>query len=137
MSHQFSVYSKAATARLLGVAIGLVKKLQIFANAVWVYVQGNRPTFISKTRYELDHIESRSDRSADIEITPVGAFSYTAYNLSKGSSYRLWSLPGEGLQCECKDFERQKEAGKQTATCKHRLAVNQWLNDTFPIPVHA
>ncbi len=137
MSHQFTVYSKVATARLLGIAVGLVKKLEVFANAVWVHVQGNRPTFISKTRYQVDFLESRADRSAEIEITPTGIFSYIAYNLKSGNSYKLYSLPGEGLQCECKDFERQKWGGKDTPTCKHRIAVNQWLNDKFPMPAHA
>ncbi|WP_287127521.1 hypothetical protein [Candidatus Cyanaurora vandensis] len=127
----FTVFTKTATARILGVAVALVKKLQVLAKTIWVYVQGKRPTFISKTRYKVDYLESRLDRSADIKITPVGGFSYTAHNLSNGKEYRLWCAPGRGLQCECKDYERQVQGGKVNPTCKHKLAVNQFLSDRF------
>ncbi len=136
-SHHFTVYSKAATARILDIAVALVKEIRIFANAVWVHIAGRRPTFISKVCYRLDYLESRTDRSTDIRVTPVGAFSYIAYNTSKATVYRLWCSEDLGLQCECKDFEWQKISGKYNPTCKHRIAVNQWLNDKFPIPTYA
>jgi len=136
-SKGFTVFTKTATARILGVASSLVVRIKIFANAIWVYIRGKRPTFISKTQYQRDHLESRLDRSADIEVTPLGAFSYTATNTEKGTSYRLWCEAGRGLQCECKDFERQIWGKQVNPTCKHKLAVQQFINDTFPIPNRA
>jgi len=133
----FTIFTKTATARILGVEVNRVKEIREFKKVIWAKVKGQRPTFISKSRYQQDHIVSRIERSAEIEVKPIGGFSYTALNRSNGNTHKLWCVPGGGLQCECRDFQRQQAGGKVNPTCKHKLAVRQWLDDTFPLPTHA
>jgi len=132
LQHQtFTIFTKTAVARILGVKVHQVKEVRVLPKMIWVYVEGQRPRFISKSAFNRDYLEKRIAASAEITVEPLAGFSYQATNLKNGHTYRLWCIPGGGLQCECADFERQKVGGKVNPTCKHRLAVQQWQDTTL------
>ena len=117
------VYSVAAVRRLLGLASSVKVVLKEFACVVWVWVKGQRPTFISKALFKQHFAEWRKAQSKGLKVTERldRPNAYTVRNEYKDSTYIVETL-ANGVCCPCEDFKNQLEfLGR--GCCKHGYAV--------------
>ena len=119
--------SKSAVSRILMVAKSKVRKVSEFFNAVWVWVQGQRPTFISKQAFIRDFRISRIDSSRDLQMVNLSTsklFSkFTVYNPDSDSYYSVCEAEGE-WSCTCDDIV----AHSKKIPCKHICKVRWGFN---------
>lgn len=117
------VYSASAVRRLLGVAAGVAVRIQKFAFVIWVHVQGQRPTFLSKVLFRFHFAEWRKAQARGLTATQWvdQATRFTVRNENKGSAYVIDCSPSR-LNCTCEDYKNQVEfIGR--GCCKHGYAV--------------
>ncbi|NET31367.1 MAG: hypothetical protein F6K19_05115 [Cyanothece sp. SIO1E1] len=116
------VYSRAAASRILGLLYRRVNHLKVFNNAVWVWVPGKRPTFLSKKLFEQHFHEWRMQQAQSLTVMENGPGTWTVYNPKRGTCYRV-SLEAQEYTCECEDFKSQAVYLEQQPLCKHCWAV--------------
>lgn len=127
-------YTKTIALRLL---IGLAKKVKqvreflnciqitYFANGGWC------STFISKKAFLTSNNEQRTEAAAAVEVTEViDDETFVTYSHKSNSYYTVRPYsPIAAERCECADcYYRQ-------TTCKHQIAVQQFLNQQFQLVV--
>ena len=121
------LYSKAAAAKVLGVAASQVAKVQKFAFVAWVWVRGQRPRFVSLRHFKAAFVQRRMMAGAGLvaEQWPELPTYFTVRNPAKGTSYPV-ELSTAGPVCQCADYTNQQQFwGK--GVCKHGYAVLQKL----------
>jgi hypothetical protein len=121
------VYSASAVRRLLGLSAFAPIEMHLFAEVVWVWVKGHRPTFISKAAFQAHFIERRQALAQYLAVTRNSNNHnlFTVRNPSKQSVYRV-QLQFDALICQCQDYENQVQFLGQ-GCCKHGYAVLQYL----------
>jgi len=104
------LFSAAAVRRLLGLSQSAKVQIQVWAKVVWVWVQGKRPTFMSKQVFKAHFVEWRKRQARDLTVTKRLDLPnhYTVRNEQKGSTYIL-EARSDGLFCTCDDFNNQLE----------------------------
>lgn len=114
-------YSKAATARILGVAAAAVREVRIWAKVIWVNVKGLGCRFISKRAYHVDFARVRREAAANLQVQE--SFDREAFLVNGGREpHRVEVDARGGLSCDCWDYSGQVEVmGK--GCCKHVYAV--------------
>ena len=117
------LYSVSAVRRLLGVATGVSIRIQNFFLVIWVHVQGQRPTFISKKAFKQHFAEWRKAQARGLVATQWvdQATRFTVRNESKGSAYVVDASPSS-LNCTCEDYKNQIQFLCR-GCCKHGYAV--------------
>ncbi|MGJ3250290.1 MAG: hypothetical protein ACFE0J_04020 [Elainellaceae cyanobacterium] len=121
------LYSAAAVRRMLDLSDSTPVQVREFFNAIWVWVKGTRPTFISKSDFKVHFVERRKAASVHLTITPwlYRRGRYTISNPRSGSSYVVDCFP-DSLDCACEDYHWQQITfGK--GCCKHGYAVLRHL----------
>lgn len=122
-SHSSLIYSAAAVRRILGLRSSTPVRVQEFFRVIWVWVQGKRPTFISKSVLKAHFVDYRKTAAADLQVQPVPGDSsrYVVSNPRHSSTYTVECLPTH-LECSCEDYQQQyQQLGK--GCCKHGYAV--------------
>lgn len=115
------IYSMAAAARMLGVKVSQICGFHKWWKVCWVWVKGQRPTFISLSAFRLHFVERRQQEAKHFLVTKLGSQHYQVANPYKDTNYKVWAFH-DGLDCECEDYKNQvKFLGK--ACCKHCYAV--------------
>ena len=117
------VYSVSSVRRLLGVASSVNIRIQKFFYVIWVHVEGQRPTFISKVLFRFHFAEWRKAQARGLTATQWvdQATRFTVRNESKGSAYVVDASPSH-LDCTCEDYKNQTQfLGR--GCCKHGYAV--------------
>jgi predicted nucleic acid-binding Zn finger protein len=120
------LYSTAAVRRLLGLQSSAQVQIREFFKVVWVWVKGQRPTFISKAVFKIHFVEWRKAQARGLKVTERldRPNAYTVRNECKDSTY-IVEARADGVFCGCHDFKNQLEfLGR--GCCKHGYAV---LND--------
>jgi len=127
VTHSNILYSVSAVKRLLGLGDRTLVKIQEFAKVVWVWVQGKRPTFISKKAFKQHFVDRRRAEAKGLGVTRNGYSSnaYTVKNEAKGSTYQI-VLGATAIACECEDYKNQTEFFGR-GVCKHGYAVLAYL----------
>jgi hypothetical protein len=117
------LYSVSAVKRLLGLGDRVFVKIQEFANVVWVWVKGKRPTFISKKAFKQHFVDRRKAQANGLVVTQnVNCnATFTVKNETKGNSYQT-AIYETAIACECEDYQNQKEFFGR-GVCKHGYAV--------------
>ena len=138
------IYNHAAVARMLGIAINLVVRVEKWFNCVFVIVKGRRPRFWKKASFTNHFVEWRRKQSEDLKALRIDRHRFQVSNLSKGSIYYV-DLQQEGIACNCEDFKNQINILKK-GCCKHGYAAlnqlgfsklseyiqhHQWVNDDY------
>lgn len=121
------IYSASAARRLLGLRSSAKVEIREFARVVWVWVKGQRPTFMSKRLFKQHFVEWRKAQSRGLKVTERldVANHYTIRNEAKDTVYIL-EARADGLFCTCDDLNNQLEFfGK--GCCKHGYAVLNYL----------
>lgn len=121
------LYSAAAVRRILGLQQSVPVQLREFFKVVWVWVKGERPTFISKATLKAHFVEYRRAAAHTLEVIDWlrSPARYTVTNPANGSQH-LVEETSDGLECDCEDYHWQLHFfGK--GCCKHGYAVLQYL----------
>jgi predicted nucleic acid-binding Zn finger protein len=117
------LYSAAAARRLLGLQSSAPVQIREFFKVVWVWVKGQRPTFISKAVFKAHFADWRRSQARGLKVTERLAMAnhYTVRNLQKATAYVVEKRP-DGLFCTCDDLNNQLEFFGR-GCCKHGYAV--------------
>ncbi|MEG4115308.1 MULTISPECIES: hypothetical protein [unclassified Microcoleus] len=118
------IYSRAAVARMLGIASDLVKKVEVWANCIFVIVKGRRPRFWKKSSFSNHFVNWRKFQSRYYEVAARSESSFEVWN--NKSSYQLSALQ-QTIQCPCDDYNNQQRIFKGKGCCKHGYAVLTFL----------
>jgi len=121
------LYSAAAVRRLLGLRSSAQVELKEFARVIWVWVKGQRPTFISKAVFKQHFAEWRKAQSKNLKVTERldRPNTYTVRNEYSETTYIL-ETRSDGVFCICDDFNNQLEFFGR-GCCKHGYAVLRHL----------
>ncbi|MGD1862513.1 MAG: SWIM zinc finger family protein [Leptolyngbyaceae cyanobacterium] len=121
------IYSAAALRRMMGLPASVPIQIREFVNAIWVWVKGDLPTFISKTDFKRHFVERRKADAEPLQVTDWlrDPPRYTVTHPATGSQH--WVLKREDrLDCDCEDYRWQQQfIGR--GCCKHGYAVLQHL----------
>jgi hypothetical protein len=124
MVTEFNIlYSAAAVRRILGLRSSAQVELREFAKVIWVWVKGQRPTFISKRVFKAHFAEWRKAQSKNLKVTERldRSNTYTVRNEYRDTTYIL-ETRSDGVFCTCDDLNNQLEFFNQ-GCCKHGYAV--------------
>ncbi|PSN19880.1 hypothetical protein C7271_04980 [filamentous cyanobacterium CCP5] len=121
------LYSAAAIRRMLGLKASVPVHLREFFKVVWVWVKGQRPTFISKADLKAHFVEHRQDEARSLQVTDWLRTPprYTVTNPASGAQY-IVAERGDRLDCTCEDYHWQQQFFGR-GCCKHGYAVLQYL----------
>lgn len=117
------LYSAAAVRRLLGLGPSVKVQIREFVKVVWVWVKGQRPTFISKKVFKAHFVEWRKAQARGLTVTKrLDAVNlYSVRNEAKNTVYTVEARTN-GVFCTCDDLNNQLQFfGK--GCCKHGYAV--------------
>jgi len=117
------LYSVSAVRRLLGLGDRIMVKIREFGWVVWVWIQGKRPTFISKKAFKQHFVDRRKAEAKGLVITQniFESCSYAVRNEVRNSVYKV-NLRDDAIACECDDYKNQV-AFFGRGCCKHGYAV--------------
>lgn len=124
MSKSFDgmVYTKTAASKISG---RIAVEVRIWAHVCFVRFEKGSPRFMSKKAFRAEFAASR--QHAGRQIVQQGLITYsgsdTFFALSSTNSIYPVQLHEKHVSCMCRDWERQKEAGIPTPTCKHGYAA--------------
>jgi len=121
------LYSIAATRRMLGLSASTPVQIREFFRVIWVWVQGQRPTFISKSRFKAHFVEQRKAAAQSLKVSPDGLVGdrFTVTNPQTHSMYPVTCTPTQ-LACTCEDYTMQQQVFGR-GCCKHGYAVLHYL----------
>ena len=117
------IYSAAAIRRLMGLPNSVPVQIREFLNVVWVWVKGDRPTFVSKAKLKRHFVERRQAEAQTLEVTNwlQTPARYTVTNPQSGSRH-IVTEHADRLACDCEDYHwQQRFLGR--GCCKHGYAV--------------
>jgi hypothetical protein len=112
---------------MLGLSPSAPVQLREFFNVVWVWVKGQRPTFISKADMKAHFVEYRKAQAEDLDVTDWlrDPPRFTVTNPETGSRHLVTCLP-DRVVCDCEDYHWQMEFFGQ-GCCKHGYAALAYL----------
>lgn len=121
------LYSAAAIRRMLGLSNSVPVQIREFFKVVWVWVKGQRPTFISKADLKVHFVEHRKAEARSLEVTDWlrSPARYTVTNPKNGSRH-IVEGHRDRLDCDCEDYHWQQQFFGR-GCCKHGYAVLQYL----------
>ena len=138
------IYSISSVARMLNIPLNMVKRVEKWANCVFVIVAGRRPRFWKKSSFTNHFVEWRKQQSEALKTTRLDLYSFQVHNSKSNSTHYLDAKPTT-VQCSCEDYQNQiKHIGK--GCCKHGYAVlnllgferlsdyvrqYEWLDDNY------
>ena len=121
---QYFIYSRAAVARMLGIASGLVGRIEVWANCIFVIVKGRRPRFWKKSSFTNHFANWRKFEAKHYEVAAKSDSIFEVW--SNKSSYKLEAFQ-DRIQCPCEDYSNQQQIFKGKGCCKHGYAVLNFL----------
>jgi hypothetical protein len=121
------VFTKSATTRLLGCRADQIQTLEVWSNCIFVHVRGQRPKFVSKTRFYSEFSDFRRQGAKGCKVEKFGAGCYlgTYHVISPGADKRYHNIRlGYAWDaCDCEDYAQQKAQNFPQPCCKHLWAV--------------
>lgn len=138
------IYSISSVARMLGIPVKMVKRVEKWANCVFVIVKGRRPRFWKKSSFTNHFVEWRKKSSEDLITTRLDLYSFQVKN-PKNNNIHYLTAKSTTIECNCEDYSNQiKHIGK--GCCKHGYAClnvlgfdrlsdyikqYEWLGDSY------
>jgi hypothetical protein len=98
-----------------------IKRVEEWANCVFVVAHGQRPQFVSKKRFFQAFVDMRKERAEGLALWQTSTRTYTVHNPENGNHYIVTLTPCN-LTCTCEDYKNQMEVWKKGA-CKHIYRV--------------
>jgi len=123
-SAQQLLYSRAAAARILGVPVEQIRRVEIWPFVILVIPHkgyGLRPRFMSKKTFIFHFAEWRRQAAQELLVVGQRGAEFTVLNPSNGNQYRVVAGTAS-VKCSCEDYRNQINLlGK--ACCKHCYRV--------------
>jgi hypothetical protein len=116
------LYSIAAIRRLLKLPQTAKIHVQNWFKVLWVWVEGQRPTLISKFALKCHFVEHRQVAARSLFVEQFHSNIYFVSHPNEDKSRRRVQLFTGGLTCQCEDFQAQAQVIGR-ACCKHAYAV--------------
>lgn len=112
---------------MLGLSPSAQVQLREFFNVIWVWVKGQRPTFISKAKMKAHFVEHRKAQAKTLEVTDWlrDPPCFTVMNPASESRHLVTCL-ADRVVCDCEDYHWQVEFFEQ-GCCKHGYAALAYL----------
>lgn len=123
------IYTKTAA---IAITNKPVIEVKVWANVVFVKFKKGSPRFVSKKAFRKEFAASRQRRGQQIkdaglvQSQPADSNSFLV-QCSQSFDLYVVQLEDKYVSCMCKDWDRQRQAGIHTPTCKHGYAVLQTL----------
>lgn len=122
---QALVYTKAAAAAITNRPVLEVK---VWAHVVFVKFIKGSPRFVSKKAFRKEFADSRRRRGQQIKeagLVQQQPVCFDSFLVQSSQRFDLYLVQTEDhcVSCTCLDWERQRDAGIPTPTCKHGYAV--------------
>lgn len=144
MTNTYTLYSKTALERVLGISKSAIKRMEIWVYVVWIHVAGRRPKFYSKRPFLLLFGQQRKEAGQKLEVKDLGGVQFRVVSEGKSSKMRAGedsyglTLFQQQIICECKDYRSQcelmggdlfppEERAFKRPICKHGYAVLKFL----------
>ena len=111
------LFNASSTRRILGLASNTQVKIEVWDKVIWVWVKGQRPTFVSKKKYYAEFARFRKEGGQQVKVYFANGYkaegAKETYNLHPQDTF---------IDCNCMDMQQQKEIwGK--GCCKHSYAL--------------
>lgn len=116
------VFSQAAVARILGISVNLVKKVEVWTNCCFVIVKGRRPRFWKKLDFFCHFADWRRSQSKELLVDRLSPEVFNVVNKKKQSNY-LVKIKSSSISCNCEDYKNQIKFLPKAGVCKHGYAV--------------
>lgn len=111
------LFNVSSTRRILGLAPSTQVKIQVWDKVIWVWVKGQRPTFVSKKKYFAEFARFRKEGGEKVKVYFANGFkaqgAKETYNLHPQDTF---------IDCNCMDMQQQKEVWGR-GCCKHGYAL--------------
>jgi len=118
------LYSRSAAARILGVPIERIRRVEVWAFIVLVVPHkgfGLRPRFISKKTFRTHFVEFRKEAARGLLVVSQHGAEFQVLNPENNNLYKVVA-GGNSIKCTCEDYRNQIQfLGK--ACCKHAYRV--------------
>jgi len=125
MSHHL-IYSASAIRRVLNLPSTARLQVQKWFRVIWVWVEGQRPTFLSKATLKRHFVEWRKAAAKALFVEHFYDNIYYVSHPGEARSRRQVQVSHDGLKCQCEDFQAQvKEIGR--GCCKHCYSILNYL----------
>jgi hypothetical protein len=117
------LFSVAAVRRMCGLATGIKVRIQIWWKVIWVWIEGHRPTLVSKKLFLAHFAEWRKAQARSLQVTQWldRGSRFTVHNESKHSTHVV-DCELSGPICTCEDYHNQMQFLNK-GCCKHGYAV--------------
>ena len=114
------VYSRAAAARIWGIPVEQIRRVEVWPRVVLVIPHrgfGLRPRFVSKQTFKVHFVEFRREAARNLLVVAQSGAEFTVLNPSNGHQHQV-VVGTASIKCECEDYKNQiRYLGK--ACCKH------------------
>ena len=111
------LFNASSTRRILNLAPSAQVKIQVWDKVVWVWVKGQRPTFVSKKKYYAEFARFRKEGGQQVKVYFANGFKAKGakeiYNLDPQETF---------IDCSCGDMQQQRESWGR-GCCKHGYAL--------------
>jgi hypothetical protein len=118
------VYSRAAAARVLGVPVEQIRRVEVWPFVVLVIPHkgfGLRPRFVSKQTFRTHFVEFRRQSARDLLVITQRGSEFTVLNPANSNQYQV-VVGTSGIKCGCEDYHNQlRFLGR--GCCKHCYRV--------------
>lgn len=118
------VYSRAAAARIWGIPVEQIRRVEVWPFVVLVIPHrgfGLRPRFVSKQTFRTHFVEFRRQSARDLLVIAQHGSEFTVLNPANSNQYRV-VVGTASVKCECEDYHNQlRFLGR--GCCKHCYRV--------------
>jgi len=118
------VYSRAAAARIWGIPVEQIRRVEVWPRVVLVIPHrgfGLRPRFVSKQTFKVHFVEFRREAARNLLVVAQSGAEFTVLNPTNSNQYRV-VVGTASVKCECEDHKNQIHyLGR--GCCKHCYRV--------------
>jgi len=118
------VYSRAAAARIWGIPVEQIRRVEVWPFVVLVIPHrgfGLRPRFVSKQTFRTHFVEFRRQSARDLLVITQRGSEFTVLNPANSNQYQV-VVGTSGIKCGCEDYHNQlRFLGR--GCCKHCYRV--------------
>ena len=118
------VYSRAAAARIWGIPVEQIRRVEVWPRVVLVIPHrgfGLRPRFVSKQTFKVHFVEFRREAARNLLVVAQSGAEFTVLNPANSNQYQV-VVGTSGIKCGCEDYHNQlRFLGR--GCCKHCYRV--------------